>query len=139
MRRLLWTTLSLATPLLGWNNLCQGMLPPVTVSGVPRPGPVDGSGPPMPAPVASWGPPPAPVYSSGMPNMYPPYPVSGMPANAAGAPVPPPYSSARQLIHADLSRVVESNNQFALDLYAALRQGKGNLFFSPYSVSTALA
>src|SRR5262249_30863740 len=31
------------------------------------------------------------------------------------------------------------NNRFALDLYARLRGEQGNLFFSPYSISTALA
>jgi serpin B len=35
--------------------------------------------------------------------------------------------------------VVDGNNQFALALYQKLRGGDGNLFFSPYSVSTALA
>jgi serpin B len=40
---------------------------------------------------------------------------------------------------ADKQQVVEGNNHFALDLYARLRDRPGNLFFSPYSVSTALA
>ena len=35
--------------------------------------------------------------------------------------------------------VVKGNNTFALDLYGQLRAKKGNLFFSPYSISTALA
>jgi len=35
--------------------------------------------------------------------------------------------------------VVQGNNQFAFDLYAKLRDRPGNLVFSPYSVSTALA
>ena len=35
--------------------------------------------------------------------------------------------------------VVEGNNEFALELYAKLRVQQGNLFFSPYSISTALA
>lgn len=35
--------------------------------------------------------------------------------------------------------VVDGNTQFALALYEKLRAGDGNLFFSPYSVSTALA
>ncbi len=35
--------------------------------------------------------------------------------------------------------VVEGNNEFALALFAKLRAGEGNLFFSPYSISTALA
>jgi serpin B len=36
-------------------------------------------------------------------------------------------------------RIVEGNNSFALELYAKLRAEQGNLFFSPYSISTALA
>jgi len=39
----------------------------------------------------------------------------------------------------DKQIVVTGNNQFALELYAKLRGKEGNLFFSPYSVSTALA
>jgi len=35
--------------------------------------------------------------------------------------------------------VVEGNNAFACDLYARLKHGPGNLFFSPYSISTCLA
>lgn len=35
--------------------------------------------------------------------------------------------------------VVEGNNEFALALFAELRAREGNLFFSPYSISTALA
>jgi len=39
----------------------------------------------------------------------------------------------------DVKTVVRGNNEFALDLYAKLRADDGNLFISPYSVSTALA
>jgi serpin B len=39
----------------------------------------------------------------------------------------------------DLNSVVTGNTAFALDLYAKLRSQDGNLFFSPYSISTALA
>jgi len=35
--------------------------------------------------------------------------------------------------------VVAGNNEFAVELYARLRGNEGNLFFSPYSISTALA
>ncbi len=35
--------------------------------------------------------------------------------------------------------IVEGNNKFALQSYAKLRAREGNLFFSPYSISTALA
>jgi serpin B len=40
---------------------------------------------------------------------------------------------------ADLQAAVNGDTQFALDLYAQLRGQDGNLFFSPCSVSTALA
>ena len=39
----------------------------------------------------------------------------------------------------DLTTLVLGNNAFALDLYRALSEGEGNLFFSPFSVSQALA
>ena len=42
-------------------------------------------------------------------------------------------------VQGDLSALAEGNAAFATDLYAALRHGPGNLFFSPYSISTALA
>jgi len=38
-----------------------------------------------------------------------------------------------------LSNVVEANNKFALDLYSEYKSEEGNVFFSPYSISTALA
>jgi serpin B len=40
---------------------------------------------------------------------------------------------------ADRSAVVQGNSQFAFDLYARARAGDGNVCFSPYSVSNALA
>lgn len=39
----------------------------------------------------------------------------------------------------DLSNLVAGNNAFALDMYKALDGEEGNLFFSPYSISVALA
>ncbi|RPI49153.1 MAG: serpin family protein, partial [Chloroflexi bacterium] len=39
----------------------------------------------------------------------------------------------------DLPALVEGNTLFALDLYRALREQEGNLFYSPYSISAALA
>ncbi|HEY0720746.1 MAG TPA: serpin family protein, partial [Gammaproteobacteria bacterium] len=47
----------------------------------------------------------------------------------ASAALPPP----------DINGTVAGNNRFALDLYSKLRDTKGNLFFSPYSISTAMA
>ncbi|OGL49568.1 MAG: hypothetical protein A2161_03830 [Candidatus Schekmanbacteria bacterium RBG_13_48_7] len=40
---------------------------------------------------------------------------------------------------ADLKNVVDSNSAFALKLYSKLKAGNGNLFLSPYSISSALA
>jgi serpin B len=40
---------------------------------------------------------------------------------------------------ANEAAVIESGNQFAVDLYAKLAAGNDNLFFSPQSISTALA
>jgi len=39
----------------------------------------------------------------------------------------------------DRKSVVKGNTQFALDLYGKLQGREGNLFFSPFSISTALA
>ncbi len=39
----------------------------------------------------------------------------------------------------NLQTVVKGNNNFGFDLYQELKGKKGNLFFSPYSISTALA
>jgi serpin B len=39
----------------------------------------------------------------------------------------------------NMQNVVAGNTEFAVDLYGKLRTQDGNLFFSPYSISTALA
>ena len=40
---------------------------------------------------------------------------------------------------AQAQSLVEGNTTFALELYSQLKTNPGNLFFSPYSISTALA
>ena len=40
---------------------------------------------------------------------------------------------------ADLATLVDGNSTFAFDLYQALREADGNLFYSPHSISLALA
>lgn len=40
---------------------------------------------------------------------------------------------------ADLAALAEGQNRFAFDLYQAIRDGDDNLFYSPYSLATALA
>ncbi|MFN2281315.1 MAG: serpin family protein, partial [Anaerolineales bacterium] len=39
----------------------------------------------------------------------------------------------------ELAGLAEGNSAFALDLYQQLASGEGNLFYSPYSISSALA
>lgn len=39
----------------------------------------------------------------------------------------------------EIEAVVDGNTEFALDLYSRLKDEDGNLFFSPYSISVALA
>ncbi|MBS3948139.1 MAG: serpin family protein, partial [Dethiobacter sp.] len=39
----------------------------------------------------------------------------------------------------EINALVDSNSAFAFDLYQALRETGGNLFYSPYSISLALA
>jgi len=58
---------------------------------------------------------------------------SAPPAEGRPAPVPPGEVSQ------GLVEVVEGNTAFALDLYGRLSEGPGNLFFSPFSISAALA
>ncbi len=38
----------------------------------------------------------------------------------------------------EIDALVEGNNEFGFDLYQAIRQSEGNLFYSPYSISMAL-
>ena len=40
---------------------------------------------------------------------------------------------------AAIELIVEKNNMFTFDLYQKLKNNSGNIFFSPYSISTALA
>jgi len=48
-------------------------------------------------------------------------------------------SERRREPQTDVERLISDNSSFAVDLYERLRAREGNLFFSPYSVSTALA
>jgi serpin B len=55
---------------------------------------------------------------------------------------PDAVAGARQIpvdILPAVEEVVEATNQFALDLYAQVREEDGNLFLSPYSVAAALS
>ncbi len=41
--------------------------------------------------------------------------------------------------HSNVEKVTQNNTQFAIDLYKKIKTEEGNIFFSPYSISTALA
>jgi serpin B len=47
--------------------------------------------------------------------------------------------TAPKVNEADLADLANGNSAFAFDLYQALREENGNLFYSPYSISLALA
>ena len=49
------------------------------------------------------------------------------------------YNPHPEVGSGDLAELVAGNTAFACDFYGAVRGEKGNLFFSPYSVSVALA
>lgn len=50
-----------------------------------------------------------------------------------------PASETQTALPATKRNVVADNTTFAINLYRRLPSGEGNLFFSPYSISTALA
>lgn len=50
-----------------------------------------------------------------------------------------PIAKPTSKLSVEVEAVVKGNNAFALDLYNQLRNQEGNLLFSPYSTSTALA
>jgi len=48
-------------------------------------------------------------------------------------------ATSPEVSETDLTTLVSGNSAFAFDLYQALREEEGNLFYSPYSISLALA
>jgi serpin B len=50
-----------------------------------------------------------------------------------------PRDTAPQVSASDLATLVEGNSAFAFNLYQQLKSEEGNLFYSPYSISLALA
>src|SRR3954447_6154632 len=50
-----------------------------------------------------------------------------------------PVFGQRPQLDADARTAAKDSNAFACDLYGQLRSADGNLFFSPYSISSALA
>jgi len=50
-----------------------------------------------------------------------------------------PRDTSPEVGETDLAMLVDGNNAFAFNLYKVLRQKEANLFYSPYSISEALA
>ncbi len=50
-----------------------------------------------------------------------------------------PRITAPVVSASDMGALVEGNGEFALDLYRLLKEEDGNIFYSPYSISLALA
>ena len=50
-----------------------------------------------------------------------------------------PRETSPDVSEDDLSLLIEGNSAFAFDLYRVLREDDGNLFYSPHSISVALA
>lgn len=61
------------------------------------------------------------------------------PAEAQVAQSTLPREEAPAVADAELAALVAGNTAFAVDLYQRLREGDANLFFSPHSISVALA
>ncbi|MFH1193962.1 MAG: serpin family protein [bacterium] len=59
--------------------------------------------------------------------------------NQEPTPEPAPIANDKGATLAGINSVINANDQFALDLYSQLKNSDGNIFFSPYSISTALA
>ncbi len=89
------------------------------MSGCATPQPI-----PSPAPAPAPSPPPSPT----------PAPIS---VNILQS--EKPRITSPEVNESDFTMLVEENSAFAFDLYQLLRQDNNNVFFSPYSISQALA
>ena len=77
-------------------------------------------------------------------NQTPPVPTQGLATpTSTDAPTRTNQETGITSTYGEAKTVVEANNHFAFDLYANLRRdpqlGKSNIFFSPFSMSSALA
>ena len=61
------------------------------------------------------------------------------PAEATEIKSEKPRVTMPEIAKTDLAALVNGNSAFALDLYQVLKDEDGNLFYSPYSISAALA
>ncbi len=66
-------------------------------------------------------------------------PIPPTPVPTAPIPTVPPARDVSTATDEEIESLVAGNSSFALGLYRTLSAGDGNLFFSPYSISQALA
>ncbi|MBW2988600.1 serpin family protein [Candidatus Woesearchaeota archaeon] len=66
--------------------------------------------------------------------------ILGLFLNGCGTPpAPQPQLGGSESTNASVEGIVDANNRFALELYSQYKSHEGNIFFSPYSVFTALS
>lgn len=61
------------------------------------------------------------------------------PPPSTPTPTPEQTLQTSTLNQSSVGSVVDASNRFALDLYSEYEDGDGNIFFSPYSISSVLA
>jgi serpin B len=81
---------------------------------------------------------PVPAQQPGTPTQ-PSAPPTATPGTPATQPLHPGRDLSPDAAPAHLAALAFGNSRFAFDLYGVLRQEDGNLFYSPFSISQALA
>ena len=108
-----------------------------------RPSPEDAGPAPSPTPASQAAPPPSPTPTTEPPATptNTPTPVPSMPTPVPPTPIPTalPDRNAPTSTGEEIASLAAGNAAFAFDLYRALDAESGNLFFSPFSISQALA
>ena len=82
---------------------------------------------------------PTPTTASAPTQETAPTPVLSAPTTAEELRSDRDRDNSPPATRANLRELVQGNNDFAFDLYRALNDGEGNLFYSPFSISQALA
>ena len=119
---------------------CTGATQTANPPAIPTPTPATSPAATLPAPTTAEEPEPSSTETAS-PQATKPTPAHEIPSPAPAKEVRSererngsPGASAREL-----RTLAQGNNTFAFHLYRALSDGEGNLFFSPFSVSQALA
>ena len=128
--RPLVAVLFLMTVIVGCTGASPTAIPPTTQVSASPSAPV--ATPPAPATEREPG--PTSGGTAPPPALYMPSPTPAREVRSDKERTGSPQATAQ-----DQRTLARGNNAFALDLYRALSGGEGNLFFSPFSISQALA